>query len=102
VHLKQKEPWPLAASWVLHLLYFKGYISRVHFTVYYSTTSVYILSIMLYMCMILEHPLDSTFSSVTKHFIMTNFDSGNFSFMIPRMKFHIYFSKAYASGGLFQ
>jgi argininosuccinate lyase len=52
--------------------------------------------------MLLEHPLDATFSNRT-HFIMTNSDTvGIFPYVISRMTYHVYFSKAFGSCGVFQ
>lgn len=53
--------------------------------------------------MILEHPLNAAFSNIRTHFIMTNFDTvGIFLYVISRMTFPIYFSKAFGSCGVFQ
>jgi citrate lyase synthetase len=53
--------------------------------------------------MILEHPLNAAFSNIRTHFIMTNSDTvGIFLYVISRMTFPIYFSKAFGSCGVFQ
>jgi hypothetical protein len=52
---------------------------------------------------ILEHPLDATFSNNRTHFIMTNSDTvGIFLYVISRMTFPIYFSEAFGACGVFQ
>jgi hypothetical protein len=53
--------------------------------------------------MILEHPLNSAFSNIRTHFIMTNSDTvGIFLYVISMMTVPIYFSKAFGSCGVFQ